>query len=319
MHKTKMHFLETKDEWHDLRLGKFTSSTIYQLFEDSSKQTKANAAMTQIQNGHWVLNENIVSARPNTAEINYAAKYLLSSALASKNDLRYSKCELKAAFKDESFSFQNIENFNLRNSTALLMIACYAIEYIECMAGSAVSLAKKKAHELIYQEAEEDLSNVAVIEWGIENEPLAARQFELENLDLFLDQRKVSFIEIEGLESGSTPDDTLDNYTIPVEYKCPKNKGIHYDHCFLNNALDLYNFDKQKYYQVQHQIWTMGATHGYWSSFDKRLLRVDNFKNRALHTLKIKLNPQVAREFPKRIEDATRVRDEFINNFLKYN
>ena len=123
-------------------------------------------------------------------------------------------------------------------------------------------------------------------------------------------------VECLDLESVSSPDDTI-NSLIPSEYKCPINKEIHDDHTKIRTAFDLLAFDKQKYYQIQHQIWSLGAEFGYWTSYDPRLARIEKYAHKASHTLKIDLDKKVAAQFSKRIKHATIVRDRLINEFYK--
>ena len=316
-HKIKLHFGEQNtDNWQKLRLGKFTSSTTFQLFEEPSKQTRTKAAVTQIQNGLWCVNEEILSCRPNNDALNYAGKYLVAAKMCKATEITRSKKVLKEVFKDNALCMDNIDDFGFWNSELLLMSLCYAIDNIDVLAGSSVGLAKKKALEIIHEEQEDDLSHVEAIQWGNDNESVARKFFESKTLN-FVDSGhdRIMFVEIEGLESGSSPDDTIE-HLVPVEYKCPKNRAIHHDHTKIRSSQDLFNFNKQKWYQVQHQIWSLKSEFGYWSSFDPRLLNSSIAKHKALHTIKIPLDKTVASQFETKIRLATEVRNEFVEEFI---
>lgn len=309
---------QNTDIWKQKKVGKFSSSEIFKLYENPSKQSKAKAVIAQLKNNLWGVNAQMVDYRPNNDEMTYIGKYLVSAGFCKSRDITAAKKELKSAFSCDFFNLDNLENYDLDENDLLLMRACYAIEWIDILAGSAVGYAKQKALEIIHNELKDDLSKVKIkaIDWGNEYEPVASQYFENKTCK-FVDsgEDKVMIVEHLDFESVSSPDDTIDSI-VPSEYKCPINKAIHYDHTKIRTAADLLAFDKQKYMQVQHQIFSLHAEYGFWSSFDPRLLRRKSTKHKALHTLKIKLNKKISRQFEKRIRHATVIRDEFVNDFM---
>jgi len=198
----------------------------------------------------------------------------------------------------------------------LVLTACYALHYIEVASGSMQMLCKKKALELIYEAPDMDLDGIAAVDWGNENEGYARQILENERLDIILDkdEKKISFVQNLNLQTGSSPDDTIQGIT-PVEYKNPFNKGIHYDHWQIKTADQLLAFDKQKYYQLQHQIWMLNAKFGYFVSFDQRLLNTAKFSHKALFVLKIERNENIMQQFEPKLLQAIQVRDKFIETF----
>lgn len=298
------------EEWHSLRLGLFTSSVIWHLFEQSSKQSKAIALMQQLKDGVWKLDNNVLNHRPTATEVDYICKYLVEYKFIKKVDVLFLKKELRSILKNGV----PLSSDEVVKKCLLILTACYALEKIEVCSGSMSMLCKKKALELIYEAPENDLSGVAAVDWGNENEPLARQFFEDETLEMLdMDNKKISFVQNLKLQTGSSPDDTIGG-KIPVEYKNPWNRGIHYDHWQIKNANDLLRFDPQKYFQLQHQIWILGANYGYFCSFDQRLLHT-KFKNKALFVLKVERNEQIAQSFEPKLLQAIQVRDKFYFDF----
>lgn len=169
---------------------------------------------------------------------------------------------------------------------------------------------KEKACEVIYQEREITPTTKAM-DWGNENESLA-RQFFIENSLQFPDEEKISFLQF-GNYTGTSPDDTI-NKKIPSEYKNPFNRLIHLDHLDIKTEEDLYKYSKQKFYQIHHQIYCLGAEFGFWSSFDRRLLLNEETKHLAIHTIKIQRNQELCEEFERRISKAGESRDLYIQS-----
>lgn len=299
-------------EWQKLRLGLFTSSTIYHLFEDSSKQTKAIELMKQLKSGAWKVTEAVLNYRPTSYDLTYICNYLVDYGFLKKKEIKFIKKELKGLLKDGHFN----SGEKYMKDCILVLTACYALNKIEVHSGSANMLCKKKAQEIIWEKPSraDDIGGVDSVEWGNDGEELARNNFEFETLfDVDKGSKKISFIKNEALQTGSSPDDTIDG-KIPVEYKNPYNEGIHYDHCALKNADDLLKFDKQKYYQIQHQIFCLEADHGYFVSFDRDLLNT-KFKHKALKYIEIKRNESVCSQFEPRLLKAIEVRDKFIEDF----
>lgn len=316
-HTTKFHYGEQSTyEWHKLRLGNFTSSTIHQLFSEPTKQNKANLAMVELKRNLWPINKEVVDYRPNNTSINYAIKYLVSFGFGSNIEFEKAKKALKEYFKHDSFCFINLDDFSITQYEDLLLRACYAIDNIDVFGGSATTLIKEKANEIIYGEPKEELEGVRALEWGKENEPLASKFFQEKTLN-FCDSgsKKIAFVSVNEMATGTSPDDTIDGF-IPSEYKCPINRNKHYDHTKIKNSNDLFNFDKQKYYQMMHQMWVLKSEFGYWSSFHPHLLRKTSTRHKALHTIKVRANNNIIKQFPKLIKQAELLRDKFVLDFL---
>ena len=91
------------EAWHQLRLGLFTSSTIYHLFEDSSKQAKATALIQQLKDGIWKPNEKVYNHRPSSDDLTYMAKYLVDYKFIKKLDVVFIKKDVKD-LNDELYS-----------------------------------------------------------------------------------------------------------------------------------------------------------------------------------------------------------------------
>jgi hypothetical protein len=308
---------QNTDIWKKEKFGKFSSSEIFKLFESPSKQSMAKAAMSQLKNDLWQPCKKMMEFRPTSYDLDYTSGYLVKSGFCKDRDVKAAKKEIKAVLKDDFFAFETIHNYDLTDIELLLIRGCYAIENIDILAGSAVGYAKQKHHEIIYQSLGEDLEGVKAIDWGNENEPLASKEFRRKTM-LYPDEgeNKVMIVQHLDIESVSSPDDTIYSL-IPSEYKCPINKGIHHDHTEIRSGQDLFNFSKQKYYQVQHQIWSLKAEYGYWTSFHPDLLNRGLTAHKASHTIKIELNKDIARRFERVIKHATLIRDEFTRKFLE--
>jgi len=298
-------------EWQELRLGLFTSSIIYHLFEDSSKQAKSTALMQQLKEGVWSVTNEVLTYRPNSQELKYICEYLVKFSLIKSFDVPFIKKDLKEVLKGGVLSASEYTKDCL-----LVLTACYALKNIEVASGSMQMICKKKAEDIIW-EKEEETPITKAMQWGIDNEALALQYFEIIALEILQkDNEKVSFVMDADLQTGSSPDGTISTRKglIPVEVKNPFNRGIHYDHCKIKTADDLFQFDRQKYFQIQHQIFCLGAEYGWFVSFDKRLLGT-KYAHKALHYIKIEPNKKVQNEFEPRLAQAVKLRDKFISEF----
>jgi len=190
--------------WHSLRLGLFTSSTIYHLFEDSSKQAKAIALMQHLKDNKLRLSQDALKHRPTSDDLTYICKYLADYKFIKTADVPFLKKDLKAVIKGGSFSITDSKD------CLLILTACHAMKHIEVASGSMLMLCKRKALELIYKSPDMDLDGIPAIEWGNETEDYAREVFKNQTLEM-LDQResKISFIKNFELQTGSSPDDTI--------------------------------------------------------------------------------------------------------------
>ena len=266
--------------------------------------------MQQLKDGIWKPSDKVYNHRPTSDDLTYICKYLVDYKFIKKLDVAFIKKDVKDLIK------YSASNPNYTKESTLLLTACYALHHIEVASGSMQMLCKKKAEEVIWEESTDiDLEGIKAVDWGIENEPLAREYFEKQTLEkLDVEEKKISFIRNEELQTGSSPDDTIQG-KIPVEYKNPQTFGVHYDHWQIKTPEQLLSFSKQKYYQLQHQIFMLGAKFGYFVSFDRRLLDKPRFAHKALFVLEVPRNEKVMQQFEPRLLQAIETRDEFINDF----
>jgi hypothetical protein len=180
----------------------------------------------------------------------------------------------------------------------------------------ALKYIEEKGADIIYQEGKEILSGseIKALDWGNENEPLASKAFSSSML-IFPDKEKLSFVQF-GEYTGTSPDDTIDK-TIPSEYKCPMNRNIHLDHMDILTGEDLKKYSKQKYYQLMHQMYCLGAEFGYWSSFDRRLLLNKETEHAVIHTIIVQRDEELCEQFAMKIQKAGETRDAFVQRKKK--
>jgi len=174
---------------------------------------------------------------------------------------------------------------------------------------------KSKAVEVLYGTYAESSAGIAG-QWGKDYEPIAAEYFEQTYLAprlLFRDMDQVRFIEHESLPTGTSPDDHVDGR--PSEYKCPYNRSIHFSHCQLQSLDDLMKFDKQKAWQIIHQMWLMRSDSAYWVSFDPRLLSSERYTHKALHVIEVEQMDGAVEQLKQKIVAAQQVMNEFIDQF----
>lgn len=178
-----------------------------------------------------------------------------------------------------------------------------------------IKLIREKAKELFYKRPGKIVFSAA-LDWGNEQEPIAQEEF-WKVTDLQRNERKICFVEIDGAETGSSPDDTDISQEIPIEYKNPYNEGIHLDHLELRTGKDLFSYSKQKYMQLQHQMFILSQdkhSHGFFVSYDERLKNIRPKK--ALHFFPVKKNIEIHEQFEERIEKAVKLRDFFLQKWL---
>lgn len=301
------HFGAQQDEkWHTLKVGIFSSSEIYRLFGAPTKKERATEVIRQKEENiafpfcFSKLNKSIID----NDYMNFVFKELNPNLSVKDASFQAIKKDIKEWVKTGSLALSETQTY-------IDIIA--GIEQIEMLSSSAYTYADEKAQEIIYNE--QDISGGGfAIEWGNDNEPFAAHTFSQRNL-YNADKVKMSFCKVEGLETGSSPDDTQ-NRTTPSEYKCPFSKKIHRQHTEIENDIDLLAFDKQKYYQIHHQIYVLMAEKGYWSSFDPRLLKNPKTAAKALHTVEVARNEMLCNQFETKVILATKLRDKIVSDFM---
>ena len=100
----------------------------------------------------------------------------------------------------------------------------------------------------------------ADMQWGIDNEPVAAIDFSLE---MSLSVKEVGFIKLDYLEAGASLDRLVGDNQL-LEIKCPKTSN-HVQYKEKNELPSKYKA------QVQGQLWISERESGYFMSYDPRL------------------------------------------------
>lgn len=307
MRKRIYHYGQQQDEdWHKLRIGKFTSSEIYRLMGEPTKADRAKEVVKRIKNRTLGINKSkVVLKEMNNDYMNYAWKHLYPSYGVTSEQCKAAKDSLKSHIKDGS---------PMSTTATAIYLTIAGIEQLDIIPSSAMTYIDEVAEEIIYKK-QDTFGGSNATDWGNEYEYLAAITFKERNLYV-PDNPKIAFCEIEGLETGCSPDDT-ENKTTPSEYKSPYSKKVHRRHLEITNDLDLLSYDSQKYYQMHHQIFVLGAEHGFWSSFDPRLLEMSpRHQARALHTIRVERNDSLCKQFHTRILEAIEVRDKIVSDFF---
>ena len=181
---------------------------------------------------------------------------------------------------------------------------------------SGLTYISAKAQEVCYGVPSPSASSLA-IQWGEEWEPIAAEQFDKTYLHprlLFKDDEDLQFIASESLPTGGSPDDLVDG--MPAEYKCPYNPTNHFKHCQINTLEELLAFDKQKAWQLIHQMWLMRADGAYWCSFDPRLLHSEKCPHRALHVIEVEQIQEACDQIEERVAAAHELMKKEVERFL---
>ena len=304
MNKASFYFGDQNtSEWHNLRLGLFTSSEIYKLFTKPTKERRAKAATKQVSGGLWPLSSEIVKGSYTTQELRYSGDYLVKYNLLTPEQVSKAKASYKAMC-----------NFS-EKKTSLLLRLCYAVRNVQAYSASFYEYCEDKAIEIAYNERKEEV-NAKSLSWGRENEPLALFEYQRQTFNFSI-KRKISFAKIEEFQTGSSPDFVYSpkrEVLIPVECKCPISKKIHLlKHCKIKDKDDLIQFSKQKAIQIQHQIFTLGSPFGVWLSYDKRLEGKPR-KDKILHYVKIEKDKEIQDNFIPLLKKAVSLRDEILNS-----
>lgn len=296
-------FGQQTQEWHDMKAGKISSSEVFALFADVPKIERCREVVKRINSPGVIfpvkINEEIKKIADNDY-MNYVGKELKLKKILTKLQFDKAKKDLKLYLEEE-------KPLNVGSSLILDCIA--GVEQIEMLGGATYTYLYNKALEVIY-ESQEINTGGAACEWGNEWEPIAAIRFRQNNF-YSADNPKLAFCELEGMETGTSPDDTQ-NHKTPSEYKCPKSRKVHMEHTKIKDDLDLLLYSPQKYYQIHHQNWCLGAEFGYWTSYDPRLEQIEEAKHLSLHTIQVEANANVMAQFESKIPMAIKQRDEIV-------
>jgi hypothetical protein len=303
------YFGQNTQEWHEVRTGKFTSSQIYRLFGQVTKNDRIRAAIEKHKITGKLDTYNYSFGTITNTDMNDVWKILHPNLKVSDLDCKETKDGIKGFIKETNGTKTDTR---LSEKGAYLIDIIMSSREIEVLPKSALTYIEELAIEIAYEKQDVG-EEYKAMEWGNEYEPIASECFRKNNI-YAADFPKIAFCEIKGMETGASPDDT-ENKTKPSEYKCPITKKVHKHHTQLKTDLDLLAYDAQKYYQIHHQIWVLGAKYGFWSSYDDRLLGVDKMKHKALHTIKIERNEELCKQFLSRITQATQIRDQMVADF----
>lgn len=106
------------------------------------------------------------------------------------------------------------------------------------------------------------------LKWGREHEPKAIALFEL-----LWNKRVVEmpFIKF-GEHSGGSPDGGIVGERAVIEVKCPFNSTYHIKHLTMRSQEDLLAVNKEYYHQLNWNMYVTGSTHGYFISYDPRII-----------------------------------------------
>ena len=298
------YFGQNTQEWHEARTGKFTSSQIYRLFGQVTKNDRIRAAIEGLKHRTIKLTHSVAAWEKITNDdMNDAWEIMYPNDKISGTFCQPIKKNLKAFIAKKG---------ELSNDASNLLDVILGAKIVNPLPKSALTYIEELAIELAYEKQDVG-EEYKQMEWGNYYEPIASELFIKNNI-YAADKPKIAFCEIEGMETGTSPDDT-ENKTKPSEYKCPITKKVHIAHTKLKTDLDLLAYDAQKYYQMHHQIWVLGAKYGKWSSYDDRLLEIEKMKHKTLHTIKVERNEELCKQFISRITQATQIRDRMVSEF----
>jgi hypothetical protein len=152
-----------------------------------------------------------------------------------------------------------------------------------------------------------DISSLAVVEWGLENEWLAVDAYK--ERELAQVEYPVKFIAHPDYPDtvGCTPDGMVGANGL-IEVKCPDSSN-HLDNVLENKQLDMY------IPQMQFQLWVTGRSWCDWVSFDPRAP-----KSLQLHTVRVERDEAYISELSARVvylEQCVQQQIELIKEKMK--
>lgn len=188
-------------------------------------------------------------------------------------------------------------------------LASYKLEFpkgkkttIETIGETFKSYAFEKAIEELYGEVDDNFTSYDM-ERGTELEPLAFAKFkELKSLE-FVDVEACSFFNY-GENAGASPDGLVGDDAI-LEIKCPKNSTFF-------KLVATGEIDQKYLYQMQLQMMATRRTKAYF--FNYTIIDGQEF----WHTIEVERDGVIVHRIKERIEDATEIKNEYINK-LKTN
>ena len=314
--KSKIHFeLEQRSEdWFKIRLGKFTSSSIYKLMPDATKEKRAQEALKVYQNYH-------LKVTASAAEINFACKKLnftTKEAAQAKKDcklvskLPLEEGDLKIAKENGLFNIlYDVHVPDLTELSEKVFRFCCAMDLVFVFSDGAESYILEKASEFIFSEKQSDFVNDAML-WGIENEDLAIKTYLKRNQ--FYDAKECGFIEL-GKDTGSSPDRLIMEWGM-VEAKCPSQINHLKNIIKIKSSNDLREVHPKYWYQIQHQLYCSKRDWCDFISFHPNLLD-GPYSALALHSVRVEKDIPTFYKFKKILPLAAKKRDEYIDQLIK--
>lgn len=295
---------QRSDEWFEIRMGKFTSSSIYKLFTPPTIEERSEQALMELNSGKW--KGKGVKGEYSSTEINRSAKII---GIVGDN--------LKEAKK-------SLKGISPNNSAALLILDfCEAFINVHVFSKGAKTYILEKASDFIYFDTQEIKPSADMLR-GIIDEDYAKQAYidkhNLKNSDVM----DVGFVDIgfgkneEDIifETGSSPDLLVKENGL-LEIKCPSRINHMKNIMYVNSESELKKYHENYWFQIHHQLWSTDRDWCNWMSFDRTLTDSQIYYKLAMHFVLVQRNIEVDQKFEKVIPLACSLRDEFTEILLK--
>jgi len=266
-------------EWHNIRMGKFTSSNIHKLFASATKKERVEKALEEMGDYNTIL-EKV-----------------------------YLDVETKFACKTLGFDFKKFKGEIYQPESSKIFSFCESLENVHCFSDGAKTHILEKAGEIIFPEPEMKGINDAMI-WGIDNEVFAKEAYIERTGFEFVD---VGFVQL-SKDEGSSPDNFIGENGM-AEYKCPGQTNHLKNIMKIKNSDDLFKVHPKYWYQVQHQMYCSDKDWCDWVSFHPNLIGA--YKNLGLHIIRVEKDEAMFKQFEKVVPLAVKLRDKYFKELTK--
>ncbi len=178
---------------------------------------------------------------------------------------------------------------------------------------SAYNCIEKAATQLYFNKYYEKPDSDST-RWGMRYEKKAIESFA-ERTNLMAEEAGFvlhpNFPDVGATPDAIVKDNLYGSEMIIAQIKCPFNSKIHHDYSVkIHSSASLKKSKSEYYWQMQGEMWVVGAIHSYFISFDPRLISYNN-----LHIVKIERDDEDILILEKRIIECIDIRNDILEEF----
>lgn len=180
----------------------------------------------------------------------------------------------------------------------------HALMGLKGLGETGLSLARKKAQEIVFGRDEKWNISTWDMQRGIEQEALAFEIFKDKKVQEFIEVEKATFFPL-GSNSGASPDGMVGSDAI-LEIKCPRPEKF-----FKLIEVGIEGIDKEYIYQMQLQMECTNSARCHFFNY------LEWKEEQLTHEIIVNYDKTIVEVILKRIDEAAKERDRIVKELIK--